>query len=140
MYVTDELGLGSASFGNDTRRALARVAVLWGVWLPFFGLVTFILPKFAPIFAKIAERGELPTLTLCTWQFGRLNTATSGLPTWIFYAVLSLSDITLERMTRFDKLGLALYRVWFTAIILEAFIAIILVFLSIILLPVCGKP
>jgi hypothetical protein len=38
---------------------------------------------------------------------------------------LILSDITLERMTRCNKLGLALYRAWFAVVVLEAFITIL---------------
>ena len=91
---------------------LARIALLIGIWLPFFGFVIFLLPQFMPLFDKLAEKKELPTLTLYLCEFGRLNAVTFGAPTLICYVVLVFADITIARTASHSKLGVCLYRAW----------------------------
>ena len=115
--------------------AFARGVLLGGAWLPSFALIIFYLPSFAPIFAKLAEKGELPTLTIWLLALARMNAATFGLPMLALLALVIFADIGIARATASRRRGTLLYWSWFAAIILSALVACLL-FVIAVLAPV----
>jgi hypothetical protein len=106
--------------------ALVRIALLCGAWLPFLGLLLFILPKFGPIFSRLAAKGELPALTSWLVAVERFNSAAFGLPILAFFAWLIVFDLGLAALVRDLRRGRLLYWGWFVAMILLALFACLL--------------
>ena len=83
-------------------------------------MVLFFVPRFAPIFAKLEEKVELPTLSRWLLWLTRLNEATFGMPMLAFIVLLILADLGMTQATLRRKRGTALNRAWFVAILLSA--------------------
>jgi type II secretory pathway component PulF len=111
--------------------------LLGGAWLPFFVLMIFVVPRFEPIFAKLEEKGELPSSSLWLMKLERVNEAVFPLPVLVFLTVLVLSDLGVVRAIGHRKHGMLLYWTWFAAVILLGLFACLLC-AGALLLPVYG--
>jgi hypothetical protein len=103
--------------------AVVRAAILGSAWLPFFGLVTFQVPRWEPIFKKLEEKTELPLLTSLSVLISHWNRITFGLPLLAFLALVILSDLGVARAVGRLRRGGSLYWTWFVAVILLALCA-----------------
>lgn len=118
------------AYSGPAMPAFARGVLLGGAWLPSFALVIFYLPRFAPIFAKLAEKGELPTLTIWCLTLARMNAAAFGLPMLTFLALIIFVDLGIAWATASRKRGTLLYWSWFAAVILAASVACLLIVIA----------
>lgn len=105
---------------------VVRAAVYGVAWVPFVGLVTFFVPRFDDLFAKLTERGELPALTACLLWFSRLNAALFCLPCLLLFALLVVADVGVAGWSRRWRPAQSLYWVWFVAVILVGILAAVL--------------
>jgi hypothetical protein len=112
-----------------------RIAVLCGAWLPFLGMFLLFLPKFEPIFNRLAEKGELPALTAFFVALGRLNSATFGLPILAFFVWLIVADLGAAWALQNGKGRRAVYWLWFATVLFLALLACLLLLMAL-LLPV----
>jgi len=135
--MSDAIGLEMAlrSRRGPGLPAFARAVLLGGAWFPFFALVVVYVPRFAPIFARLEQHQELPTLSLWLLGLWRLSAATFGLPILVFATVLVLSDLGFVRATGHLERGIVLYWTWFVAVVLLALFACLLCVVAV-LLPV----
>ncbi|MBI1915798.1 MAG: hypothetical protein HYS12_13845 [Planctomycetes bacterium] len=76
--------------------------VLYGfTWLPAFVVIVVHAPRFAPIFAKLQARGELPALTSWFMVFVRFNASCLSLPTLlIVLALLTVDELAVSVLRR----------------------------------------
>ena len=135
--MSDAKGPETASRSSQAPRLPGLVRVVWliGAWLPFLFVVFIYLPQFAPIFAKLDVKHELPPLTIWLLGLWRFNAAGFGFPLLGFFAVLVFLDFRIARFTEHQKRTNSVYWTWFTAVILLALFAFLLS-ITALLLPV----
>ena len=109
----------------------ARAAICVA-WLPFLGLVAFVVPKFEDLFSTLRERAELPAVSEWLLWFAWLNKALFFFPCVLVLLVFVVADVGVAGVMRRSHRE-SLYWVWFAAVIVLGVVAAVLVAFALLL-------
>ncbi len=122
----------------DERRAwplpvFVRAAIYAGCWAPLFVLMTFFVPRFSELFARLEARGELPGITAWLIWFGEVNERTLYAPCLLFLILVVAVDAAVARSWQRSRRGRLLYWLWFGAVIVMGYVMLNLAAVALVL-------
>jgi hypothetical protein len=118
----------SASPRADPRRTVTHWRRAWVyalAWLPPLGVICYFLPRYAVLYAKLDEQGELPGHVHWVLAFVRLNQAYFYLPAALaFLTAVAVAEVILSARPRAqcERTGVLAWRLGVVCVVLLAWL------------------